>query len=173
MKLTQITPEELAENNAGNHKLAIDRLEEVMTTQKRVDCPIIHRFTPGMYIREILIPAGTLLTSMEHRTAHPFVISQGRILVSSENEGSVVYEAPHTGITLPGTRRALYAETDTVWTTFHATELTDVEEIGKAILAPPSNPLLEESRQPQWKDSLPPKLENNALNVTPDSTNSI
>ena len=126
-----------------------------------------------MYIREIFIPAGTLLTSMEHRTAHPFVISKGRILVSSENEGSVVYEAPHTGITLPGTRRALYAETDTVWTTFHATELTDVEAIGESILAPPSNPLLEESHQPQWRDSLPPKLENTDATQQPTQTNSI
>jgi hypothetical protein len=137
----------------------IDQLEEAMQSQPRVECPVVHRFTPGIYIREITIPAGTLLTSMEHLTTHPFVISKGRIWVSSENEGSVVYEAPHTGITIPGTRRALYAETETVWTTFHATDLTDVEEIGKAILAPPSNPLLLPDHTPAWKDSLPLKLE--------------
>lgn len=154
MKITVVTPEEVAERSMTP---ALDRLEAAMLGDdcRKVDCPVKHRFTPGIYIREILIPAGTLLTSMEHKTAHPFVISQGRILVSSENEGSVVYEAPHTGLTLPGTRRALYAETDTIWTTFHATDETDVEKIGEAILATPSNPLLPPSHTPGWRDSLP------------------
>ena len=138
---------------------ALDQLEAaILAAGAPVECPVKHRFTPGMYIREILIPAGTILTSMEHKTAHPFVISQGKIMVSSDNEGSVVYEAPYTGITLPGTRRALIAITDTIWTTFHATDLTDVEEIGKAILAPPSNPLLPEGTPMIWKDSLPAAL---------------
>lgn len=149
--------------NANPTNPAIDKLEEAILNAgeyPRVHCPVVHRFTPGLYIREILIPAGTLLTSMEHKTAHPFVISQGRIRVSSENEGSVIYEAPYTGITQPGTRRALYAETDTIWTTFHPTDLTDVEEIGKAILAPPSTPLIESGRVPGWKESLPNLLQN-------------
>lgn len=106
-----------------------------------VEMPVTHRFTPGMYIREIFIPAGTLLTSAIHRTQHPFVISQGRIAVISENEGTVIYEAPHTGITMPGTRRVLHAETDTIWTTFHITDETDVEKICDEILEPHINPL--------------------------------
>lgn len=120
-------------------------------------CPITHRFTPGLYIREIFIPAGTLLTSMEHRFEHPFVVSLGRVKVSSGTEGSVVYEAPHTGITQPGTRRAMYAETDVIWTTFHVTDLTDVEAIGESILMPHFNPLLanNDPSLEQWRDSLP------------------
>ena len=130
----------------------IDDLEAAMVSSDlpRVDCPIVHRFTPGLYIREIHIPAGTLLTSMEHLTEHPFVISKGRIRVTSPTEGSVTYQAPHCGITKPGTRRALFAEEDTIWTTFHATTETDVEKIGQAILAPYTGPAL-----PAWRDSIP------------------
>jgi hypothetical protein len=51
-------------------------------------------------------------------------------------------EAPYFGITEPGTRRVLVMLEDTVWTTFHATELTDPEEIAKAILVEYENPLL-------------------------------
>lgn len=125
--------------------MGINELEAaiVASDKPRVECPITHRFTPGLYIREILIPAGTLLTSMEHRFEHPFVISKGCIEVFSEAEGAVTYEAPHCGITKPGTRRGLLAITDTVWTTFHVTDETDVEKIGEAILAPHFNPLLE------------------------------
>lgn len=139
--------------------VSLDELEAsiVASDCPRVDCPIVHRFTPGLYIREITIPAGTLLTSMEHLLEHPFVISKGRIRVTSETEGSVIYEAPHTGITQPGTRRALFAETDVVWTTFHVTQETDVEKIGEAILAPHFNPLLEDNSPglEQWRSSIP------------------
>ena len=80
-----------------------------------------------------------MLTSMTHKTEHPFVISEGAIKVTSDNEGSVIYEAPHTGITQPNTRRALHALTDVVWTTFHVTDETDVEKICEQILEPQDN----------------------------------
>lgn len=107
-----------------------------------INFQVTHRFTPGLYIREIFMPAGSLLTSAVHLTCHPFIISRGRLRVISENEGAVEYAAPHTGITQPGTRRVLQVLEDTVWTTFHATEETDVETICNTILAPNDNPLL-------------------------------
>ena len=129
----------------------IDEMEAAIAANGAAECPVVHRFTPGMYIREILIPAGTLGTSMEHRTEHPFVISQGTVYVMSENEGKVIYTAPHCGITKPGTRRVLYAETDVIWITFHATEETDVDKIGEAILEPHINPLVPDNLLNQWK----------------------
>lgn len=139
--------------------VGINELEAaiVASEKPRAVCPIRHRFTPGLYIREIFIPAGTLLTSMEHRFEHPFVISQGIVEVYSETEGAVIYRAPHTGITPPGTRRGILALEDTVWTTFHVTDETDVEKIGEAITAPHFNPLLP-SNDPAleaWRESIP------------------
>ncbi len=109
----------------------IRELESAMAdpSQVQAECPVTHQFTPGLYIREIFIPAGTLLTSGIHRTEHPFVVSVGIIDVISENEGKVQYVAPHFGITKPNTHRVLYAHTDVVWTTFHPTTKTNVEEI--------------------------------------------
>jgi hypothetical protein len=112
----------------------LDDLEVALAHLPRVDLPVTHRFTDGMYIREIQIPAGTMLTSMVHKTQHPFVISQGSVKVTSDNEGSVIYEAPFTGITEPNTRRALHALTDVIWTTFHVTNETDVAKICNEIL---------------------------------------
>lgn len=126
-----------------------------MATGARVEMPVIHRFAPGLYIREIHIPAGTLLTSATHRTRHPFIISKGRIAVMSETEGRVIYEAPYCGITEPGTRRVLHAQTDTVWTTCHATEETDVAKICDAILEPHQNPLLPAGFTPAFQSSHP------------------
>jgi hypothetical protein len=111
-----------------------DQMESVMAEMEQVECKVVNRFTDGMYIRECHIPAGTILTSMTHKTEHPFVISKGSIMVTSDNEGSIVYEAPYTGITKPHTRRALHAITDVIWTTFHATKETDLDKICEELL---------------------------------------
>ena len=104
--------------------------------------PLTHRFTPGMYIREIFMPAGAILTSKIHKTEHPFVVSKGRVKVLVENGEWQMIEAPFTGITKAGTRRLLVVLEDTVWTTFHVTDMTDVEEIERTILEPHTNRLL-------------------------------
>lgn len=120
----------------------LDRIEATMAGMPQAHCPVVDRFTPGLYIREITMPAGTLVTSMVHKTRHPFVITRGKVRVISETEGAVTYTAPHTGITEPGTRRLLHVIEETVWTTFHVTELTDVEAIAAEILEPSPNQLI-------------------------------
>lgn len=93
-----------------------------------VECPVQHDFADGMYIRTIHIPAGTLLTSMTHLTKHPFVITKGVVDVIDVSGKVVRLIAPHLGMTLAGTRRILNTITDVVWTTFHATDITDPDQ---------------------------------------------
>lgn len=121
----------------------IDKLRDGDPAYYKIELPITHRFTPGMYIREIFMPAGAKVVSMEHLTEHPFVISQGKVAVMSENEGEVLYTAPHTGITKPGTRRILSVIEDTIWTTFHVTNETDPEKVVLSVTAPSRNPLID------------------------------
>lgn len=100
-----------------------DRIDQLELTMREnlapVECPLIHRFTKGMYIREIFMPAGALITSKIHKTEHPFTISQGKVLVTIDGGEWVELSAPHTGITKPGTRRVLFIVEDCVWTTYH------------------------------------------------------
>lgn len=132
----------------------LDALEAEMTKYAPIYCPLVHRFTPGLYIREIFIPQDTLLTSVEHLTMHPFVISKGDVSVWV-HEGEIQrIKAPYTGITAPKTRRLIYAHEDTVWITFHVTELTDPDEIIKSITNTSPNPLLQDAPDHignQWK----------------------
>jgi hypothetical protein len=123
----------------------IDDIERAISqTGRTIEFPLIHRFTPGLYIREIFMPAGSVLTSRIHKFEHPFVISQGVISVWSLNEGTVRYKAPHTGITLPGTRRVLLAHEDTIWTTFHLNpdNLTDPDALVAMLTQDHENKLL-------------------------------
>ena len=138
----------------------LDELEVAMSKLPRVEIPVVNRFVEGMYIREVTIPEGAILTSMTHKTEHPFVISKGTIMVTSDNEGSVVYEAPYTGITKPHTRRALRALTETVWTTFHLTDETDVDKICDEILEKKDVNHIEQNIKgfiPQCRESQPEK----------------
>ncbi len=105
--------------------------------------PVKHRFTPGMYIREIFIPAGTLLTSRVHQTEHPFSISLGDVSVFTLGGAVSRLKAPYTGITKPGTRRMLYAHENTIWTTFHVTDETDPMKIVLSVTEAPKNRFLE------------------------------
>jgi len=122
--------------NTPSKNELIDDLELAMAKLPLLDLEVVNRFTDGMYIRELHIPAGTMVTTMTHKTQHPFVVSKGKILVTSDTEGSVTIEAPHTGITEPNTRRAAHALTDTIWTTFHVTNETDIDKIAEEILEP-------------------------------------
>jgi hypothetical protein len=138
----------------------IDALESVMTENfESIVCPLIHRFTPSMYIREIFMPKGSLITSKIHITEHPFTISKGKVSVSVDGDEWQIYEAPYTGITKIGTRRVLYIEEDCVWTTYHVNEdnCTDVEKIEDRILDKYVNKLLvkPEKEQIEWHLSQP------------------
>lgn len=104
-----------------------DRIDEfeaaLLENFPTVDCPVRHRFTPGLYIREIFMPAGVTVTSMQHKYTHPYFVLQGKISVYSENDGVQEIEAPHWGITYPGTRRILQVHENSVWITTHPTEI--------------------------------------------------
>jgi hypothetical protein len=120
----------------------LDNAEIIIATGEPVEMPLKHTFTDGMYIREIFMPAGTLLTSRIHKTNHPFVVTRGKCIVY-DGDQVITITAPYTGITQPGTRRLLYIEEDTNWITYHATKLTDVNEIENEILEQRNNDKLD------------------------------
>lgn len=134
----------------------MDKIEYGITQLPPVDVPLVHLFTPGLYVRQMSVPAGTLITSMEHKTEHPWILLKGVLDVISDTE-NIRYEAPCMGITPPGTKRLAYIHEDTVWLTFHANpkDIADPDEICEEILVPLNNPLLdkEDPRVEIWRKS--------------------
>lgn len=114
----------------------VDAIQAAIERMPQVELPLTHRFTPGMYIRTIFMPKGTLVVSRIHKTEHPFIVTRGACAVWDERAGWKEIKAGHIGITMPGTRRILYIYEDAEWTTFHATELRDPEEIVAAVTEP-------------------------------------
>ena len=98
-------------------------------------CPTKHHFAPGLYAREILIPAGVVIVGKIHRHAHVNTISQGHVTVATEF-GTQELRAPVSFVSVPGTKRAVFAHEDTVWTTYHPTTETDLAKIEDLVIAP-------------------------------------
>jgi hypothetical protein len=122
--------------NAGGGALAIrDQLrarvldiEAQMLELPQLELLTIHHFAPGIYARELHIPAGTTLTGAIHKFENMNILSAGDITVVTES-GPVRLQAPCTIVSPPGTKRIAFAHTDTVWITLFGTDERDPEKI--------------------------------------------
>lgn len=83
-------------------------------------CPLVHSFADGIYVREIFIPAGTVLTGKIHKHSHPNFLMKGEVDVVTEFGGTERLKAPLYMISKAGTKRIVRAHTDTVWVTVHS-----------------------------------------------------
>ncbi len=106
---------------------AITTGEDFLKTLPQVELKVFHHFAPGVYARELHIPAGVVLTGAIHKTEHLFILSAGAIEQISEHTGLERIKAPFTCISKPGVKRMGVALTDVVVTTIHATSETNIE----------------------------------------------
>lgn len=77
-----------------------------------------HHFANGTYVREFLIPAGHCVVGKIHRHEHFTFIMSGDVIVQTE-DGPVEMSGPRILVTQPGTKRAIFAVTDSLWVTVH------------------------------------------------------
>lgn len=100
----------------------------------QVELPLRHFFIKsprtctGGYAREITMPAGVAAVGRVHKYPCINVISKGVVAVATD-EGSILIEAPHTFVSEAGAKRALYIHEETIWTTFHLTDETDIDKM--------------------------------------------
>jgi len=118
---------------------AILRLQDAIISEGRdvgpASCPVKHHFAPGSYGREMTLPAGLVVVGKIHKHAHINVISKGRVQVFTEQEGVLELAAPCTFVSSPGTKRVVQVLEETVWTTVHVTDKTDLAEIEREVIA--------------------------------------
>lgn len=95
----------------------------------QVDLPPIHHFAPGMYARELRIPAGITVVGKTHARDHLCLID-GDITVVMDGARERV-TGRRLVLTKAGTKRAVYAHADSVFITFHVnpSDTRDLERI--------------------------------------------
>jgi hypothetical protein len=115
----------------------IERLEHCILEFPQLEIPVRHHFAPGIYAREVTIPAGACVTGKIHKHAHLNIVSQGDITVLTEN-GLKRICAPFTMLSPPGTKRVGWTHSETVWTTIHPnpTDSRDLAELEARFIAP-------------------------------------
>lgn len=115
----------------------IDRLEAEIYKRPQVEIPVRHYFPSGLYAREIVIPAGIVLTGKIHRGEHLNIVSAGCIDVLTD-DGMQRVTAPFTMVSRAGTKRVGYAHSETVWTTIHGNpdNETDLEILEARYIVP-------------------------------------
>ena len=113
-----------------------DKFDTFIDKDSERVCPLEHKFSDGIYVREITIPAGTFIVGKIHKHDHPNFLLEGEVTVITE-EGIEELKAPMSMISKAGTKRALYAKTDLVWTTVHLnpTNTEDLDELEEEIIA--------------------------------------
>lgn len=100
-------------------------------------CPLKHSFSPGIYVREILIPEGTYIVGKIHKHSHPNFLLSGVVEVVTEGSGKETLCGPLSMISPAGTKRALRAITDLKWVTVHSnpTNTQDLKELEAIVIA--------------------------------------
>lgn len=100
-----------------------------------------HHFADGIYGRELFIPAGTVLTGKIHLHSTLNLLIQGDITVTTP-DGMKRIQAPAVFVSAPGTKKAGYAHTDTIWVNVHPTKLTDLDAIEAKFIVPEKLPAI-------------------------------
>jgi len=112
-------------------KSMIEKIESGEMVEQ--ECPVIHRFSPGLYLREILMPKGTRIIGKIHATEHFNVVLTGSCTVITA-EGREEITAPYTFISKAGVQKVVIVHEDCRWQTLHVTDKTDLDEIEKDVI---------------------------------------
>ena len=118
----------------------VQRLETALECVPQVECPVRHHFAPGVYVREMTVPAGTIATGAVHKTEHLTIVVGHCWLTTDEGVKELV--GWNVVKSAPGIKRAITTVTDTKVTTIHATDETDMDKLVELLTESKASELL-------------------------------
>jgi hypothetical protein len=136
----------------------VQKLEKAFLQEKQADCPVVHRFGPNIYIREVSIPAGIFSIGHYQKTEHLNIMLAGRVLMVNEDGSKTELVAPQIFVSKPG-RKIGYILEDMTWQNVYSTNETDVEKLEAMFL----------EKSMTWQES----QKSNALLLTLDHSQDI
>lgn len=104
--------------------------------ETQIDCPLTHHFAPGVYLREIFMPAGAVVIGKIHKTEHLNLIERGSCSIVHADGTTERLSAPCTFVSRPGVQKVLYIHEDCVWKTIHPTPERDLEALERELIEP-------------------------------------
>jgi len=106
-----------------------DVLEQYLLSFPQAECPVVHHFGPGIYIREVTIPKGALALGHAQRHKHLNIVLKGSVAVIDDGRVKVV-SAPAIFVGEPGRKMGGCIE-ECVWQNVYPNtdECRDIEEL--------------------------------------------
>lgn len=112
----------------------------------QVECPLEHHFAPGLYLRQIFMPADTVVIGRIHKTEHFNILVQGACLIVHDDGSREELRAPKVFVSKAGVQKTLYVLEDMIWMTTHVTEETDMEMLDSMLVEPAPVLMLEDAQ---------------------------
>jgi hypothetical protein len=119
---------EVAQQNTGLATNKIDTLLREISARPQVECPVQHFFGPSIYIREVVMPAGTVVVGKSHKHDHLCNMVEGRMIVVNEDGEQREVVAPSVFMAKKGRKTAYILET-VRFQNIYSTDETDVEKL--------------------------------------------
>ena len=90
----------------------LEELESHMLGLPQAECPVVHHFGPGVYIREVTLPAGVIAVGHAQRHDHLNIMLTGSVAIVDGGETKVL-RAPMIFVGKPGRKVGYVIETCT------------------------------------------------------------
>lgn len=95
----------------------------------------IHRFTKGIYTRELTMPQGAIIVGERHAQEHLVMMTEGFCTVLTEH-GWEDLEAPCTFTAPAGSKRVFFVHEQSTWITVHRTDAETLEAVERDLIIP-------------------------------------
>lgn len=89
----------------------VEQLEFHMLQLPQAECPVVHHFGPGVYIREVTLPAGTFAVGHAQRHCHLNIMLTGKVAVIGDDGNTKILQAPMIFVGQPGRKVGVILET--------------------------------------------------------------
>lgn len=106
----------------------VEALQVEVSKHKQYEPRTEHLFHGGMYCRQVWRPADCLIVGKVHKKEHFYMVVSGTIRVTTD-AGVERITGPKVICSSPGTKRAVYAETDALCITFHRVDSITLEDV--------------------------------------------
>lgn len=119
----------------------------------QVKCKVNHHFSGGVYVREMLIPKGTIAIGKIHKTDHLNIVTMGEMLLCTALR-KLHITAPYTFETKAGEQKIACALQDTVIVNTIRTDSLNPEEIESEVVCTEYNDNLTKQLNSIYKELL-------------------
>jgi len=115
----------------------VKNLLDVTREMPQVQCEEKHHFGPNIYIKEVTMPAGSVIIGKSHKIEHVCNMMSGRMIIVQEDGSKVELVAPMTFVGKPGRKVAYIIET-VVFQNIYATDETDINKLENMFVEVPA-----------------------------------